>query len=47
MMLRGPKEMKQIEYFFKPIPVNQSRPQVCGSEVNVIISEDNVPEVLS
>ena len=39
--------MKQIEFFFKPILVNHSGPQVCGSEVNATISEDNVPGVLS
>ena len=46
-MLQGPKKLKQIESFFKVILVNQSRPQVCESEVNVTITEASVPEVLS
>ena len=39
--------MKQIESFFKVIPVNQSGPQVCESEVHVTISETSIPKVLS
>lgn len=44
---KGPKKMKQIESFFKAIPVNQSRPQVFESEVNATSSEVLVPAILS
>ena len=46
-MLQRHKNMKQIESFFKVIPLNHSGPQVCESEVNVTISETSIPKVLS